>query len=174
MDRTEILNQIQDWLKPIRAQMEANQQAMMKNMMSGGGSNITNTLLQKLNGTSTTTTTSTTIDPYEMQQDLQIRGLFQRIKMANISRGQRDSLCSMTRSLAADDRLGAKSISKIFQMVSLMEVAGGNRDDSGFSIFGNKERTVQEEMDWIYKRRAQKDEQEEKLNDLQSSFSIFA
>lgn len=116
--KAEILNSIQEWLKPIRQQMEANNKAVLTQAMSGGsGTGLMSKLLK-------TSANIESYDPYAMQRDLQLRSLFTRIKYANISRGQRDSLSSMVRNLAAEDRLGTKTIGKIYQMVGLIESFG--------------------------------------------------
>jgi hypothetical protein len=173
--KTELLNSIQEWLKPIREQMDANQKAMLTSMIPGTTTNtvggLGNIMLQKL---AAPNNAGAALDPAQMQQDLQTRGLLTRIKYANISRGQRDSLSSTVRMLSVDGRLGEKSMRKLYEMITLMESIGGGREKkTGFST-GAKERTVDDEMDWIYEKRASDKAQEKRLGALQSAFSMYA
>lgn len=167
--KTEVLNHIREWLGPIRQQMEANRRALLTQTMGGktGGGPMSR-LLQS-------TQNIKTFDPGAMHRDLQIRGLFMRIKYANIARGQRDSLSTVVRNLAADDRLGSKTIGKIYQMVSLVEAFGGTgREKNSLFAIGNSEKTVDEEMDAVCSLRDLQKAQEDRINDLRSGFSLFA
>ena len=173
--RTELLKSIQDWLGPIRKQMEANQKTMYQQMLSTGNrGGLSGAQLQSLTGPQTS---AAAIDPNQMRQDLQLRSLFTRIKYANIPRGQRDALSSMVRSLAADNRLDDKNTTQIYKMVALIETMGAaKRDDNAFNTIGqgNRERSVQDEMTWVYDQRATKTAQDDRLQSLQSSFSVKA
>ncbi len=170
--KTEILNTIQQWLKPIQEQMESNRKAMLASSLtgsaSGGIGGLGASLLQKLYSG------DAAVDPAQLQQDLQTRGLLTRIKYANIPRSQRDSLSSTVRMLAAENRLGEKSMRKLYEMVALMESMGAGREKKTLAQTGTRERTVDQEMDWIFEQRAGKKARDARISSLQSSFAMYA
>ena len=99
-----------------------------------------------------------------------MRGLFTRIKYSRLSRGQRDSMCSMVKSLAVDGRLGQKHIKSILQLIGLMESTRRlekYREADGFP----PEKTVDDEMDEVYSLRDFRQEQKDRAEKLQSSLS---
>lgn len=166
--KTEILNQIQEWLKPYKAQMEARQKALLTQTLKGGGSSAS--LMQTLLGG---TSGTASINPADLEKDFQLRGVFMRIKSANLSRGQRDSLSGLVRQLAADDRLDTRTTLKVFQMVSVMEITS-RREPRGTSLLGSAERTVDEEISWVKNRQTEAAAQRSRLDSLQSKFSALA
>jgi hypothetical protein len=168
----ELLKSIQDWLGPIRKQMEATQKTMYQQMLATGSrGGLSGAQIQSLTGSQTS---GAALDPDQMRQDLQLKNLFTRIKYANISRGQRDALSSMVRSLAADNRLDDKNMAQIYKMVALIETTGSSKRDGNSIGLGNSERTVQDEMKSVYDQRATKAAQADHLQALQSSFSVKA
>jgi len=173
---TELLKSIQDWLGPIKQQIEANRKNMVQQALSASNrGGLTSAQIKTLTGLQTDSAAS--FDPEQMRQDLQLRSLFTRIKYANISRAQRDSLSSMVRSLAAENRLDDKTRTQIYKMVVLVETMGSTAREEKYSTgLGSigKERSVQDEMNWVYDQRAEKKAQDERIQALQSTFSVNA
>lgn len=175
---TELLKSIQDRIAPIRQQLEANQKAMVQQVLDASNrGGLTGAQLQSLTGltsTSTATAGASALDPDQMRQDMQLRTLFSRIKYANVSRAQRDSLSNMVRYLAADDRLDDKSTTSIYKMVALEEAMGGTKRETATFGFGNSERSVDDEMKYTHDQKAAKIAQYDSIQELQSTFSISA
>lgn len=165
--KTELLAQIQDWLKPYKAQMEARQKALLTQTLNGGANT---SLMQTLLGGASS---AASLNPADLEKDFQLRGIFTRIKNASITRGQRDSLSGFVRQMASDDRLDSRAALKIFQMVSIMETTS-RREPRGSGLFGSKERTVDDEMAWVRKTRAETTARKNRLDNLKSTFSTLA
>jgi len=177
---TELLKSIQDWLGPIKQQIETTRKNMAQQALSASNrGGLSAEQIKNLAGLKTNSAASATaaLDPEAMRQDMQLRGIFTRIKYANISRAQRDSLSSMVRSLAAENRLDDTNRTQIYKMVALIEMTGttAREDKSSLGIgLGSRERTVQDEMSWVYDQRAEKQAQQERLAALKSTFSTSA
>ena len=116
---------------------------------------------------------ASSLNPADLEKDFQLRGVFTRIKNANITRGQRDSLSGLVRQLAAADRLDSRAALKVFQMVSIMETTS-RREPRGSGLFGSKERTVDDEIGLVRKRRADTAAQKTRFENLKSTFSTLA
>lgn len=99
-----------------------------------------------------------------------LRMLLTRIKHSRLSRTQRDALCGMVRSLAADERLDAKAAKGILEVVNMLEMTAkaGRKKEPGLFPF---EKTVGDEMGEIGKSRSTRRAMKENLAKLESSFS---
>ena len=112
-------------------------------------------------------------DPAGVKRDLQTQGLLTRIRYArNLSRRDRDSLASMVKQLAVNERLDHKTIKSIMELIMVMEFSnfGKTRERS---LAGRRENTVQQDMEDVRTTHNQRDAQKERLETLRNRFSTL-
>ncbi|HOO56765.1 MAG TPA: hypothetical protein PLN69_08065 [bacterium] len=102
-----------------------------------------------------------------------LRTVFSRIKYSRLTRGQRDSLCSMVKSMAADDRMDYEQVRGILDLIFLMEMAARNREQAESKNFP-LEKSVDQEIDSVFEQRAERQEQREKVESLRDTLSVIA
>jgi hypothetical protein len=102
-----------------------------------------------------------------------LRALLTQIKHSHLSRGQRDSLCAMIRSAAAEDRFDFKTIKSILEIVFLLETIPGKNSGKETAAFPS-EKTVDDELDEISEIKSARAVMQDNLDKLRDSFSKLA
>lgn len=102
--------------------------------------------------------------------DMRTRMLFYRIKNANIAKQQRDALSGFVRSMAVENKIDNKAIKSVSEMIFVMEMSSSFNKEKEFSTFPI-EKSVNDEMDYIYKLRSQRNDMKERMTSLAAQFA---
>lgn len=173
--KTEILNIVGEWLKPIRAQMEQNNKAMLQNMANFSTSPASRQDI--LSAIQSRLPKVEQIDMGKIRKDAQLTSIFSRIKYSRLSREQRDSLSSTVRNLAADDRLSTDAVKKIFQVVYVMEMTATTEKENKWMKIGGlsgNEKSVAEEIRTIASMKESRAARQKSIDDLKNRISLLA
>lgn len=103
-------------------------------------------------------------------EDMRTRMLFYRIKNAGISRAQRDALSSFVQNMAIDKNIGSEIVKSVSEMVFFMETSSRVNRRNEMKTFP-LERSVDDEMNALYKNRAQREAMKENLEKLRERIS---
>ncbi|HOX27738.1 MAG TPA: hypothetical protein PLQ76_01145 [bacterium] len=106
------------------------------------------------------------------EQEGQLKLLLTRIKNARISKDSRHRLTKMVRELAVNDRLDAKSVKSVIDLIFIEEMTFSEKNEKkGFKTI---EKQVEEEIKDIKETKVERLKQKDDLDELKKSLNISA
>ena len=105
------------------------------------------------------------------EQEGQLKLLLTRIKNARISKDSRHRMTKMVRELAVNDRLDAKSVKGVLDLIFIEEMTFSEKNEKGFKTI---EKQVEEEIKDIKETKVERLKQKDDLDELKKSLNISA